>query len=718
MKHSLCLYIFLLGSTLNLLQAQKEITVEKIYQGTFRTERLHSLRSLDNGEEYAVMARDQEGVSIDRYSYETGEKLGTILHSKNLSIPYFLDYEMSADESKILLSTAIEPIFRRSARVQYYVYDRQSKILEKLVDKQVQEATFSPMGDKVAWVSENNIYYKDLQTDKIVQVTSDGVENKLINGVTDWVYEEEFAFVRAFQWSPDGKQIAYLSFNEEAVPEFSMDVYGQGLYQQPYVFKYPKAGEKNSEVNLHLYELSSAKITDVDLDRSEEFYVPRISYAPDGRLSVQVLNRHQNELDFYFVNSNGEANIAFTERDDAYIDITDDLTFLNDGRFLWTSEKSGNKHIYLFDKNGKELRQITSGNWEVTNYYGYDADDKRIYYQSTENGSVNRGVYSISLKAKRKRSLSTKNGTNNADFSADFTYYINTFSDVETPYVFSLHKAKDGKLVREIKNNEDLLDKLAEYTVAEKELGTVKINGNELNMWMMKPTDFDPSQKYPLLMFQYSGPGSQQVSNSWWGLNDYWHSMLAQQGYIVVCVDGRGTGYKGADFKKVTQKVLGKYELEDQVAAAKYFGKEDFIDADRIGIWGWSFGGFMSSNAILQAPEVFDMAIAVAPVTSWRYYDTIYTERYMTTPQENPSGYDENSPLSHVDNLEGDYLLIHGSADDNVHVQNTMRLVEALIQADKQFDWRIYPDKNHGIYGGNTRVHLYNLMTDFIQEKL
>jgi dipeptidyl-peptidase-4 len=484
------------------------------------------------------------------------------------------------------------------------------------------------------------------------------------------------------------------------------------------VFKYPKAGEKNSVVGLHVYDLLSRKRKPVNLNRNEEFYVARIDYSPTGTLTAQVLNRHQNELDFYYIDNAGNAKIAFTEKDTAYVDVTDDLTFLEDGSFLWTSEKDNWRHIYLYDKNGKEQRQITDGNWDVTSYYGYNPKEKRIYFQSTEDGSINRGIYSIKLNGKSKKKLSDQTGTNRADFSSDFSYFINTYSSATTPPIYTLNDAKNGDVVREIKNNNDLKSRLEEYKLSPKEYSTININGNDLNMWMMKPLDFDESKKYPALMYQYSGPGSQQVTNSWYGANDYWHSSLANDGYIIVCIDGRGTGHKGADFKKVTQKELGKYEVEDQIAAARKLGAMDYIYADRIGIWGWSYGGFMSSNCILKGNDVFSTAIAVAPVTNWRFYDTIYTERYMTTPQENVSGYDENSPINHVDKLKGDYLLVHGSADDNVHVQNTMLMIEALVQANKQFDWAIYPDKNHGIYGGNTRIHLYNKMTDFIKEKL
>ncbi|MEP3967382.1 MAG: alpha/beta fold hydrolase, partial [Nonlabens sp.] len=389
-----------------------------------------------------------------------------------------------------------------------------------------------------------------------------------------------------------------------------------------------------------------------------------------------------------------------------------------DGSFLWTSEKDNWRHIYLYDADGTEKKQLTKGNWDVTSYYGYDAKSKRIYFQSTEDGSINRGIYSISLKGKKKKKLSAQIGTNSASFSKNFTYFINTFSSATTPPVYTLNNAKDGKKVREIKNNNDLTTKLNDYQVAQKEFSTININGNDLNMWTMKPKNFDPNKTYPLFMTQYSGPGSQSVANSWYGANDFWYSMLANEGYIVVCVDPRGTGFKGADFKKVTQKELGKYEVEDQIAAAKQLGSMNYVDASRVGIWGWSYGGFMSSNCLLKGNDTFSMAIAVAPVTNWRFYDSIYTERYMTTPQENASGYDENSPINHVDKLKGKYLLVHGTADDNVHVQNTMRMVEALVQANKQFDWAIYPDKNHGIYGGNTRIHLYNKMTNFIKENL
>ncbi len=499
-----------------------------------------------------------------------------------------------------------------------------------------------------------------------------------------------------------------------------MDIIGTELYPTQQVFKYPKAGEANAKVSLHIYDLSSKKTSEIDISEYNSYYIPRIKWTKDANiLSVQLTNRHQNILDLVFVDSrNNTTTLIHQEKDEAYVDVTDDLTFLNNNSFIWTSEKSGWNHIYLYDKTGKLVNQITDGDWEVTRYYGFDENTGIIYYQSTQNGNINRDVYSITIQGTNNVRLSQETGTNSASFSSDFTYFIGTFSNTVTPYKFTLHNSRTGEQIREVKNNNSLRELVSEYKVSPKEFSTISINGNDLNMYMIKPLDFDPNKKYPLFMYQYSGPGSQQVANRWGGSNDYWHQMLAQEGYIIVCVDGRGTGLKGRDFKKLTQKELGKYEVEDQIEVAKKLGELPYIDATRIGIWGWSYGAFMSSNCLFQANDVFSMAIAVAPVSSWRFYDTIYTERYMQTPQENPSGYDENSPITYVDNLKGDYLLVHGGADDNVHLQNTMRMVEALIQANKQFDWVIYPDKNHGIYGGNTRLHLFTRMTKFIYETL
>ena len=713
----ICFLITALSSAQN-----KEITLDAIWNGTFRTEGMQSLHSMNNGKHYSVINYENGSTAIDVYDYKTLSKVETLVRSSDLAgISNFSDYTFSKDESKIVLATEVESIFRRSTLGIFYVYDTKNKSLVKISEEKIQEPTLSPDGKKVAYGLHNNLFVKDFESNQTIQFTFDGEKNKIINGITDWVYEEEFSFVRAFEWNADGTHIAFIRFDETEVPEFSMDMYGTGLYPDQSVFKYPKAGEANALVSLHIYDLKSKKVNDVKVSKSyADFYIPRIKWTNDANiLSAQYTNRHQNELDLWMINANDmTSKLVLAEKDKAYVDVTDNLTFLKDNSFIWTSEMDGYNHIYHYSKDGKLINQVTKGPWEVTNYYGFDEKNNIVFYQSVENGSINRDVYSININGKNKKRLTQKEGTNAADFSANFTYFINSFSSATAAPEYTLHTAKDGKLVTVIKDNTALEKALQAYHLPAKEFSTIAVNGNDLNMWIIKPADFDASKTYPLFLYQYSGPGSQSVSNTWNGPNDYWYYYLAQQGYIIACVDGRGTGFKGAEFKKVTQNELGKYEVEDQIQAAKQLGALDYIDQNRIGIWGWSYGGFMSSNALFKGSDVFKMAIAVAPVTSWRYYDTIYTERYMTTPQENPSGYDENSPIFHVDKLKGNFLLIHGSADDNVHVQNTMQMVEALVQANKQFEWMIYPDKNHGIYGGNTRLHLYTKMTNYIKDNL
>lgn len=712
------LLIFVLGLS-TLLQAQKKnISLEDIWKNnTFRSDYMNSLNSM-NGDFYSLIDFDGFSSSVNKYSYETLEKIETIVDSKDLAnIDYFNSYEFNNDETKLILGTNFKQIFRHSFLGTFYVYDIKTKKIS-LIGEDIQEPTFSPDSKKVAFAKENNLFIKSFDKEEVVyKITSSGEENKIINGITDWVYEEEFGFVKAFEWSGDSNHLAFLRFDESKVKTFSMDVFGNGKYPVQHVFKYPKAGEDNAKVSLHIFSLKTNKTAEITVGEYE--YIPRINWTKDDKvLAVRTLNRHQNDLNLYFVNVDTyRSQLILNEKDKAYVDVNDDLTFLDDNSFIWTSEKNGFNHIYHYNKAGKLINQITKGEWEVTSYYGFNKTNNTICYQSVENGSINRGVYSISLEGKNKKLLSEQTGTNIAAFSKNLNYFINTYSDASTPSIYSLRNAK-GEVLKIIKDNAALKSKLAEYNIASKEFSTISVNGEELNMYMIKPTNFDPSKKYPLLMYQYSGPGSQQVANRWGGSNEYWYQMLAQQGYIIACVDGRGTGFKGRDFKKITYKNLGKYEMEDQIEAAKKIGELSYIDAKRIGIWGWSYGGYMSTNCILKGNEVFAAAIAVAPVTTWRFYDTIYTERYMRTPEENALGYDENSPLSYPELLKGKYLLIHGTGDDNVHVQNTYRMVEALVQANKDFEWAIYPDKNHGIYGGNTRLHLYTKMTNFIKNNL
>ena len=704
---------------------QQKITVEDIYSGAFRAKGMDELQSMKNTNQYTVLNYDAASrtMQIDLFDFATLKKVTTLIDTKNHTVlaDGIDSYTFSPDEKSILIANNTNQIFRHSFTADYYLYDTTTKKVSKVFDFQVQEPTFSPDGKKIAFARNNNLYVFDIASKQITAITSDGKKNSVINGITDWVYEEEFAFVRAFDWSKDSKKVAYIRFDESQVPEFSMSMFKKDLYPTVETFKYPKAGEKNSEVSLHIYDIASKGTQKVNLSQYADFYIARMQWTNEANvLSAQVLNRHQDNLDLLFIDGNsGATKVVLNEKDKAYIDVTDNLTFLKDNSFIWTSEKDGFNHIYLYDKTGKLKNQVTKGNWEVTNYYGFDEKNNTVFYQSVENGSINRDVYSINLNGKNKVRLSKSTGTNAATFSPNFQYFITTFSSATQPTTYTLNEAKKGAQVQVIENNEALATKLKGYDLPAKEFFVLKTaKGNELNAWILKPKDFDPNKKYPVFMYQYSGPGSQQVNNDWNGSDDYWFQMLAQQGYIVACVDGRGTGFKGAAFKKVTQKELGKYEVEDQIDAAKVIGNYPYVDKNRIGIWGWSYGGFMASNCILKGADVFKMAIAVAPVTNWRFYDSIYTERYMQTPQENATGYDENSPINHVNKLKGKYLLIHGSGDDNVHVQNSMQMIEALIQANKQFDSEIYPDKNHGIYGGKTRIQLYTKMTNFIKENL
>jgi len=580
----------------------------------------------------------------------------------------------------------------------------------------------SPDNTKVAFVKDNNLYYTTLATNITTQVTQDGENNKIINGAADWVYEEEFSMAQAFSWSPDGNKLAFIRFDEREVPEFNMQIWGD-LYPEDYVFKYPKAGEKNSEVSIHVYQLDENNTTKMDAGEETDIYLPRIYWTGDGNtLAFLRLNRLQNQLDLFHANSRtGASNIVLTETAETYVDMdyNDNLHYLKGNKgFIRTSEKDGFKHIYHHDINGKELRQITSGSWEVTELVGVDERSNKIYFTSTERSPLERHLYVVNLNGKNKQILTPAIGTNRANMSKDFKYFINYHSTASSPVHVTLNHAS-GKEIKVLEDNKELKERIAGLSISEKEFFQfATVDGTMLNAYMIKPADFDESKQYPTLMYVYGGPGSQNVTNAWGGIRDFWHHHLASQGYIVVCVDNRGTGARGRDFKHVTYANLGKHETDDQIAGAKYLGNLAYVDKDRIGIWGWSYGGYMSSLALMLGNDVFKTAIAVAPVTTWRYYDTIYTERYLQTPQLNASGYDDNSPITHVDKLKGNYLLIHGTGDDNVHFQNSVDLVDALIKADKQFDTFYYPNRSHGISGGNTSWHLYNMMTDFIKEKL
>ena len=695
------------------LNSAQEITLNKIHSGYYRTEFIYGINSMNDGEHYTVLEKD----GIVKYSYKTGKKIETILEAK------IQDYTFSHDESKVLVLNEQQPIYRHSFLGKYHVVNlsKNGKITALNNGNWVQEPKFSPDGRFVAFISGNNLYYQDLSSEKITQITFDGEKNKIINGLADWVYEEEFGHADMYQWTKNSESLVFVKFDESQVKEMNMQVFNGNLYPQDFRFKYPKAGEENSKVSVYAYDLKLNKSTQINLANFEAYYIPQVfQTAQPNEIAIATSNRHQNKLEIIKINTkNLSTNKILTETDAAWIE-TDNLSleFLEDNSFLWASERDGFRHFYWYTPDGKLKKQITKGNWEITDYYGFSPKNSEILVQTTEKGSTNRVVSKINIKTGKKQIVSELNGTNNADFSKSFQYFINTHSSAEQPNTYTLRDF-NGKTLRELQNNNSALKKLQSDGFVTKEFFQIpNKNGDQMNAWMIKPKDFSPNKKYPVLMYQYSGPGSQQVSNAWDGINTIWFNLLAQKGYIVLCVDGRGTGYRGTKYKKATYKNLGKYEIEDQIAAAQWMGSQSFVDAGRIGIFGWSFGGYMASLAMTKGADVFKVGIAVAPVTTWRYYDTIYTERYLQTPQENPQGYDENSPINFADLMKGKYLLIHGTADDNVHYQNAIEMAEALIQKNKEFEFMTYPDKNHGIYGGNTRLHLYQKMTNFILNNL
>ena len=695
------------------LNSAQEITLNKIHSGYYRTEFIYGINSMNDGEHYTILEKD----GIVKYSYKTGKKIETILEAK------IQDYTFSHDESKVLVLNEQQPIYRHSFLGKYHVVNlsKNGKITALNNGNWVQEPKFSPDGRFVAFIFGNNLYYQDLNSEKITQITFDGEKNKIINGLADWVYEEEFGHTDMYQWTKNSESLVFVKFDESQVKEMNMQVFNGNLYPQDFRFKYPKAGEENSKVSVYAYDLKLNKSTQIDLANFEAYYIPQVfQTAQPNEIAIATSNRHQNKLEIIKINTkNYSIKKILTETDAAWIE-TDNLSleFLEDNSFLWASERDGFRHFYWYTPDGKLKKQITKGNWEITDYYGFSPKNSEILVQTTEKGSTNRVVSKINIKTGKKQIVSELNGTNNADFSKSFQYFINTHSSAEQPNTYTLRDF-NGKTLRELQNNNSALKKLQSDGFVNKEFFQIpNKNGEQMNAWMIKPKDFSPNKKYPVLMYQYSGPGSQQVSNAWDGRNTIWFNLLAQKGYIVLCVDGRGTGYRGTKYKKATYKNLGKYEIEDQITAAQWIGSQSFVDAGRIGIFGWSFGGYMASLAMTKGADVFKVGIAVAPVTTWRYYDTIYTERYLQTPQENPQGYDENSPINFADLMKGKYLLIHGTADDNVHYQNAVEMAEALIQKNKEFEFMTYPDKNHGIYGGNTRLHLYQKMTDFILNNL
>lgn len=706
------------------LTAQQKITNEGLWRDyTFYAKSVPGFNFLNDGKHYT---RLQDNV-VKKYDLLTGDFVSDLLSGDDLMGKSGFggtieNYSFNEDESKLIIKTEGESIYRRSSKALFYIYDFGQGTLTKVNndDTKVSYATLDPTSTKVAFVKLNNLYFQDLQSGKVTQITKDGEKNKIINGSTDWVYEEEFSFAQAFYWSPEGKKIAFIRFDETDVKEFTMTLYNDELYPTYETFKYPKVGEKNAEVSTHVYDLKSKTTEEVDLGDMSNMYIPRVKWTQDDdKLCVFKMNRHQNDLQLHLYDTKKKrTDLLLQETNKYYVDITDDLTFLKNGKeFIWTSEKSGYNHIYLYNMKGKEQKALTSGDYDVTAFYGVDEVNDKVYYQAADKSPLERSVYEVSLAGKGKRNLTPYDGTNNVQFSSTYDYFVNTNSAINSPATYTVYD-RALKIERVIEDNKKIVQLQKDYGTTKVEFFTFDTDGTKLNGWMIKPANFDANKQYPVFMTQYSGPGSQQVTNSWKGNNYWWYQMLAQNGYIVACVDPRGTGARGEEFKKMTYQKLGHYETLDQIAAAKYLGGLQYVDAERIGIYGWSYGGYMSSLCILKGNDVFKSAIAVAPVTSWKWYDTVYTERYMRTLAENKDGYNDNSPIYFADKLKGNYLLVHGLADDNVHFQNSAEMANALIKANKQFDTYYYPNRNHGIYGDNARLHLWNKMNDFIFNKI
>lgn len=725
----ICLLTLVLG-----VQAQK-VTLQDVANGTYRAQSIHGLKPMLDGEHYTQISPDHK--RIVKYSFKTGEEVGTVFDvatARNHTLKSFDDYILSPDESLILIQTETKPIYRRSFTAVYYIYNVKNRTLEPLSEGGPQQVPlFSPDSHQIAFVRNNNIFLvKLLFGNSESQVTKDGEYNKVLNGIPDWVYEEEFGFNRAFDFSADSRMIAYIRFDESQVPMFSFPEY-KGMfpsrdeyasYPGAYTYKYPKAGETNSTVSVHTFDIKSRVTRKMNLEMDADGYIPRIKFTSDPeKLAIMTLNRHQNRFNVYMANPRS-ALCKTVIRDEAEQYIKEqaysDIVFYPEN-IVMMSERDGYNHLYLYSIGGNLIKQITSGKFEVKEFLGWDQKTNVFYYTSNEESPLRSAVYKVDGKGKKTK-LSTRVGTNNALFSKNFAYYINTYSSKDIPTLITLNNNK-GKEMATLMDNAELKSKVANLNMPTKEFFTFKTpDGVELNGWMMKPAHFDPNKKYPVIMHQYSGPGSQQVLDRWgigsFGDGGMFEAYMCDKGYIMVCVDGRGTGGRGAAFEKCTYLFLGVKESKDQAAAAHYLSTQPYIDGTRIGIWGWSFGGYNTLMSMSEGSGAFKAGVAIAAPTDWRFYDSVYTERFMRTPKENGEGYDAGSPIKQAAKLQGKLLLIHGTADDNVHFQNCAEYSEALVQANKQFDMQVYTNRNHGISGGNTRNHLMNRVADFFIENL
>ncbi|MBQ2208851.1 MAG: S9 family peptidase [Prevotella sp.] len=716
------------------LMAGGKLKLNDITDGAFRGEMMAAVQALDDGESYAQLSAD--GRRIVKYSFKTGKEVSVLFDvatAKGAQLAGIDDYIVSPDGQRLLIQTQTERIYRHSFTATYYIYTIRNNRLAPLSDNGPQQTPlFSPDGLQIAFVRANNIFLVKLLYDNAeVQITKDGRPGEIINGIPDWVNEEEFGFSRSMVFTADSKQLVWVRYDESKVRQYSMPLF-KGLepecneyadYPGFYTYKYPTSGEDNSKVTVWSFDISSRQTRQLKLPVDADGYVARLKMTADAtQVAAFTLNRHQDCLRIFLCNPLStvckqviEEKVSRYVREEAMNAIQ-----LTDRHILLPSDRTGWKHLYLYNMNGQLLRQVDDGDYEVSEVYGYDEATGNTYYASHEAGATDQRVW-VARKDGKRECLSEKAGWNTAIFSKNFQYYINTWSDINTPLVYTLCTSA-GKTLETLIDNRQLRTRLADYALGKRELFTLTTaDGVTLNGWMVKPADFNPAKKYPVIMYQYGGPGNQQVKNAWHigmaAQGAILEQLLCQQGYICVCVDNRGTGGRGADFEKCTYLKLGQLESHDQVEAACWLGQQPYVDKQRIAIWGWSFGGFNTLMAMSEGRGVFRAGIAIAPPTSWRYYDTVYTERFMRTPQENPTGYND-CPISRADKLQGALLLCHGMADDNVHFRNTAEYTEALVQADKDFQQLVYTNRNHSIFGGNTRNHLFRQCMKFFDREL
>lgn len=716
------------------MSAGGKLTLPDITSGKFAAKTVNGINPIEGTDTYARIGQDGERVVC--CSFKTGKELSVLFDVKNTmgcKIDGFDDYVLSPDGKRMLIQTKTERIYRRSFKADFYIYNIESRRLDRLSDGDKQQIpTWSPDGQQVAFVRGGNIFLVKLLYDNAeIQVTKDGKFNEVINGLPDWVNEEEFGFNSALTFNADGTMICWIRYDESKVKTYSLEMY-KGMkpakeeyaaYPGFYSYKYPKAGEDNSTVSAWSYDIKSHKINRLQVPLDADGYMPRIKPTNDPmRIVVYTMNRHQDDLCLYAVNPRSTvAQLIIKEHVDKYVreEAMEGVKFVGD-KILLPSDRSGYTKLYIYNMNGQLQRTIGDGNYDITSVYGYDPKTGDVYYQAAALGATDRQVYVTHKNGKTVR-LTDREGWNTAFFSGDFQYFVNTWSDYNTPYVFTT-RTREGKLINTIEDNKAVKQLVSDYGFCKREpFSFTTSEGVVLNGWMVKPKDFDANKKYPVIMHQYSGPGSQQVINSWsagsMGQGGAFDSYLAQEGFIVVSVDGRGTGGRGSEFEKCTYLNLGNLESKDQVETALYVGSLPYVDKDRIGIWGWSYGGFNTLMSMSEGRGVFRAGVAIAPPTNWKYYDSVYTERYMRTPKENPDGYATN-PIERAPKLHGALLICHGTADDNVHPQNTYEYSEALVQADKDFRELFYTNRNHSIFGGNTRNHLLRQVAQFFKTEL